>query len=386
MIGSDDVKVQSRAASLGLSGRAWHARAIAAQLSAPGRALVALGCALAAIAVRYALDPWLGSAHVYTIAFAATAVAALVGGWRAGLLCAVVAQVGSNVLFLAPRGSYTSPLIDVDGAAFYLTAAVLLYATHIAVESLRAFRALVRRLDQADRAKSELLAVIAHELRNPVSAIDLSAKCLRVAGDRQALERALGVIERQSRYMARLVDDLTDASRVEAGKVRLDIGEHAVHVLLSNARELVEASLQKRRQVLEIRASEGLRVRVDGARIVQVIANLLHNASKYSAEGSSIWLDARSEDSQVCIKVIDHGQGIPREQIESVFDTYAQLNPGSDGLGLGLSLVRKLVRLHGGTIRALSRGPGEGSVFEIWLPAAPPPAASLASGAATAFQ
>jgi signal transduction histidine kinase len=345
-------------------------RAIAAQLSPAGQILVAIGCAACAVGIRYALDQWLGSDHVYTIAFAATAVAALVAGWRAGLLCAVLAEIGSNVLFLDPRGTYTSPFVDAASVTFYLMTAVLLYATRIAVESHRAFRILVQRLDQADKAKSDLLALIAHELRNPVSAIELSAHCLRLPGADPAMaERALGVIERQTRHIARLVEDLTDASRVEAGKVTLKIEDQPLDVLLSNAGELVEPSLRNRRQVLRIDARPGLRVQVDGARMVQVLANLLHNASKYSPEGSTIWMDARAEASQVCIKVTDQGMGIPREQIESVFDSYAQLTPGSDGLGLGLSLVRKLVRLHAGTIRALSRGPGEGSTFEICLPA-----------------
>jgi signal transduction histidine kinase len=353
------------------AGGSWRSRAIGAQLSRVGKVSVAIGCALFAVAVRYALDRWLRSDHVYTIAFAATAVAALVAGWPAGLLCAVLAQVGSNILFSEPRGHFTSPLVDVAGLTFYVMAAVLLYATHIAVASHRAFRGLVQRLDQADKAKSELLALIAHELRNPVSAIDLSAHCLRAAaGDPSAAERALGVIERQSRHIARLVEDLTDASRVEAGKVTLIIGEHPVDAMLSNASELVEPSLRRRGQVLCIDAAEGVRARVDSARIIQVLANLLHNASKYSPDGSTIWMDARLREAQVCIEVTDEGRGIPRDQIESVFYTYAQLTPGSDGLGLGLSLVRKLVLLHGGTIRASSRGPGEGSTFEICLPAA----------------
>jgi signal transduction histidine kinase len=353
------------------AGSSWRSRAIGAELSPLEKVWVAVGCALFAVAVRYALDPWLGSDHVYTIAFAATAVAALVAGWRAGLLCAVLAQVGSNILFLDPRGHFTSPLVDVAGATFYVMAAVLLYATNIAVESHKAFRALVQRLDQADKTKSELLALIAHELRNPISAIDLSAYCLRgAAGDRGAAEHALGVIERQSRHIARLVEDLTDASRVEAGKVTLKIGEHPVEAMLSNASELVEASLRQRGQVLRIESAEGLRARVDSARIVQVLGNLLHNASKYSPEGSTIRMNARLREAQVCIRVTDEGKGIPRDQIESVFDTYAQLTPGSDGLGLGLSLVRKLVHLHGGSIRAMSPGPGQGSTFEIRLPAA----------------
>jgi signal transduction histidine kinase len=373
LVRSEDVNARAAAAPVAYAPaeHSWRTRAIAAQLSPAGQLLVAIGCAACAVGIRYALDPWLGSEHVYTIAFAATAVAALVAGWRAGLLCAVLAEIGSNVLFLDPRGTYTSPLVDAASVTFYLMTAVLLYATRIAVESHRAFRILVQRLDRADKAKSELLALIAHELRNPLSAIELSAHCLRVPGADPAMaERALGAIERQTRHIARLVEDLTDASRVEAGKVTLKIEHHALDALLSNAGELVEPALRKRRQVLRIDARPGLRARVDGARIVQVLANLLHNASKYSPEGSTIWMDARAEASQVCIKVTDKGMGIPREQLESVFDSYAQLTPGSDGLGLGLSLVRKLVQLHSGTIRALSRGPGEGSTFEICLPAA----------------
>jgi signal transduction histidine kinase len=263
-------------------------------------------------------------------------------------------------------------MFDPEGATFYLMTAILLCVTEMAVRAQRSLRVLLKRLGQADAAKSELLALIAHELRNPLSAIGLALERLEIAGaNPQARERAMGVIHRQLPHIARLTDDLTDASRIQTGKVSLDIAEHRMVDLVSTARDLVEVSLDQRKQRIELNVDETLTVCADGARIVQVLANVLHNASKYSPDGTTITVDSHMEGACACIKVTDQGFGIPNEQLEWVFDTYAQLKPGGDGLGLGLSLVRKLVHLHGGTIKALSRGAGEGSTFEICLPLTP---------------
>jgi signal transduction histidine kinase len=353
--------------------RAWLTRAIGAQLSVWGELLVAIGCAAAAVGIRFLLDYWLKAQQVYTIAFPATAVAALVGGWRAGALCAVVSQLSIGVLFVEPRGSFVFSDRDVAQAVtFYLMTAVLLCVTELAVRAQRALRLVIMRLNEADRAKTELLALIAHELRNPVSAIGLAAARLESDGRTDDRKKALSVIERQLSHVRRLVEDLTDASRIQNGKVSLQMGQHRVAELLGRAVELVEPALEQRHQVLSLDCSEAIEIRVDGARIVQMMANVLHNASKYSPDQTMIRVSVKQDERRVCIKVVDQGVGIPNEQIEWVFDTYAQLKPGADGLGLGLSLVRKLVELHGGTIKALSRGAGEGSTFEICLPAQEP--------------
>lgn len=350
----------------------WPARWIAMPLSFAGELAVAIACAAAALGIRYVLDPWLAHQHVYTIAFAATAVAALAAGWRAGVVCALLAQLGSNYLFVEPRGTFSLSADDAAQAVtFYLMAAVLLGVTHIAVKAHRALGLLVLRLRHGDQAKTELLATIAHELRNPVAAMQLAAWRLQLGGDEEVREKALAVIDRQLSHVNRLVDDLTDASRIHNGKVSLRLASHQVAELLNRACELVEPALQRRRQRLLVECGGGLAVRVDGARIVQVFANVLHNASKYSPDATAIRVHVERRGAYACVKVIDEGVGIPHEQLEWVFDCYAQVKKGSDGLGLGLSLVRQLLKLHGGAIQALSRGAGEGATFEVSLPLAP---------------
>ncbi|TFZ00113.1 sensor histidine kinase [Ramlibacter humi] len=350
----------------------WATRVIAMPLSFSGELGVAIACAAVAIGIRFLLDPWLAQQHVYTIAFAATAVAALVAGWRAGVVCALLAQLSSNVLFVEPRGTFsTSPEDAAQAATFYLMALVLLLVTNVAVRAHRALGSLVLRLRHADEAKTELLATIAHELRNPVSAMQLAADRVEMDDRPEVREKAVAVINRQLAHVTRLVEDLTDASRIHNGKMSLFTAPHRVSELLNRASELVEPSLQRRRQRLVLECADQV-VKVDSARIVQVFANVLHNASKYSPDGTGIRVTVETLGKQVCIKVIDEGVGIPNEKLEWVFDCYAQVKTGGDGLGLGLSLVRRLLELHGGTIKALSRGAGEGATFEVSLPLAPP--------------
>lgn len=350
----------------------WSTRVIAVPLSASGEAGVAAACAFASIAIRFGLDPWLAHLHVYTIAFAATAVAALMGGWRAGLACALLAQLGSNLLFVEPRGTLSFTGDDAaQTVTFYLMAAVLLCVTHIAVQAHRALRLLVLRLRSADQAKTDLLATIAHELRNPVSAMRLATHRIEIDDQPAGRRKAAGVLERQLAHVSRLVDDLTDASRIHNGKISLHVARHRVSDLIGRAAELVEPSLRQRRQSLRLHGDEQADIRADGARIVQVLANVLHNASKYSPDGTAIHVHVEAGPRRACIRVVDQGVGIPHDKLEWVFDCYAQVKQGNDGLGLGLSLVRRLVELHGGTITALSRGTGEGSTFEVCLPRLP---------------
>jgi K+-sensing histidine kinase KdpD len=348
-------------------------RVIAMELSWAGELGVAAGCAIAAVVIRFALDRWLGQQHVYTIAFAVTAIAALVAGWRAGVACAVLAQLSSNVLFVEPRGRVSWSGEDIaQTVTFYLMVVVLLCVTHLAVQGHRALGLLVLRLRHADEAKTDLLASIAHELRNPVSAMQLAVARMEMGEQGESRQKPLAVIQRQLTHITRLVEDLTDASRIHTGKVSLRIERHDVAGLLARAAELVEPALDQRRQCLQMDGGMGAVVKVDGARIVQVFANVLHNASKYSPDGTDIRVTVDTQGRDVCIEVIDEGAGIPNEKLEWVFDCYAQVKAGSDGFGLGLSLVRRLLELHGGTIKALSRGEERGATFQVLLPLAEP--------------
>jgi two-component system CheB/CheR fusion protein len=220
----------------------------------------------------------------------------------------------------------------------------------------------------ADQQKTNFLAVLAHELRNPLSALRMAADLLRRSplGDREC--RAVESIGRQLSQVDRLVKDLSDASLINQGKVVLERTDQKLAALVGAAVESVQECLRARQQQAEVNVPPDIVVHVDASRIVQVLTNLLHNASKFSPAGGVIRITAQGDAVQVAMKVEDAGAGIPHDRLEWIFDSYAQLNPAGGGLGLGLSLVRKLVVLHGGQVRALSRGPGQGSTFELTLP------------------
>jgi signal transduction histidine kinase len=253
----------------------------------------------------------------------------------------------------------------------------------------------VRDLQEADRRKDEFLAVLAHELRNPLAPI-VNAGQILLREDAAEEERraAREVIDRQVRQMARLVDDLMDVSRISHGRIELrkrtvDVAEVARRAI-ETSRPLIAA----RGHHLDVTLpSEPLLAEADPTRLEQVFSNLLNNAAKYTEPGGRIHLAAERVDGHAVIRVRDSGIGISPEQLSGLFEMFAQgdrsLERAQGGLGIGLGLARSLVEMHGGTVRADSAGPGRGSEFTVRLPllaaapeAAGPPAtaASPASG------
>jgi len=230
-------------------------------------------------------------------------------------------------------------------------------------------------LKQADRRKDEFLAVLAHELRNPLAPILNAVKLLQLRGPESPdLSRQHGVIERQVSHMARLLDDLLDVTRIAQGKIALRKEPLAVAKLMERAIETVHPLVQKKRQQLQTTLpSSRVRVEGDADRLVQALGNLLANASKFTPEGGRIWLAGEQSGSEVAIAVRDTGCGIDPAQLPRIFDLFAQAD-GSDqehpsgGLGIGLTLARSLVTVHQGRIEARSQGPGRGSEFIIRLP------------------
>jgi signal transduction histidine kinase len=234
--------------------------------------------------------------------------------------------------------------------------------------------------EAATRAKDEFLAMLGHELRNPMSPIVLAVQLLRVRGRD---DPELDIIERQVRQLERLVDDLLDVSRIARGKIQLQRERVSIVDVLARAIETARPSLGDRDHALSVDAAEPLPVDGDPARLEQVFANLLTNASKYSDVGRPIHIVARAVDGFAEVRVEDQGIGIRPELLERVFDLFMQqpqsLDRSAGGLGLGLAIVKNLVTSHGGYVRAESEGPGKGSRFIVGLPSAS--GASGASGA-----
>ena len=234
---------------------------------------------------------------------------------------------------------------------------------------------LLSELEAANRSKDEFLAMLGHELRNPLSPITTALELMKLRAGGQASREEL-VIERQVRHLIRLVDDLLDVSKITRGKVELKREVVEIADVISRAVEIASFLFEQRghRLLIEV-PSQGLRLKCDPVRLAQVIANLLTNAARYTDLGGTVTLHARRQDEQIVISVADNGTGIASDMLERIFEPFVQNKRTQDraqgGLGLGLALVKNLVSLHGGEVAARSDGPGKGSVFSITLPALP---------------
>ena len=233
-------------------------------------------------------------------------------------------------------------------------------------------------LQEANRRKDEFIATLAHELRNPLAPIRTGLQILGAESSSAAsASRAREIIERQLTHMVRLVDDLLDISRITSAKVKLNKShitlQQVVETSVEASRPYIDASNQTLTVMVE---EEPVALFADLTRLAQALSNILNNAAKYTAPGGRIDLVARREGDGAVIRVTDNGSGIPTEMLDQVFDMFTQVGRTVDhaqgGLGIGLSIVRRLIGLHDGTVTATSEGPGKGSTFTITLPCADP--------------
>ncbi|WP_187395073.1 hybrid sensor histidine kinase/response regulator [Pigmentiphaga aceris] len=246
-------------------------------------------------------------------------------------------------------------------------------------------------LRASDRRKDEFLAVLAHELRNPLAPVRNGLQILRMAPhDTQKTNKVLGVMDRQLTHMTRLIDDLLDVSRFTSGKVVLRRERIPLRAVFDNALEASLHLIEASRHVLMSHFShEALFLDADATRLVQVVGNLINNAVKYTPDGGQIDLFGERDGNDVLIRVRDTGVGISSDMLPHVFDLFAQVSGSSlaraqGGLGIGLSISRQLIHMHGGTLRAESDGLGKGATFTVRLPmAAEPESERAAPGAAT---
>ena len=240
-------------------------------------------------------------------------------------------------------------------------------------------------LAELNRRKDEFLATLAHELRNPFAPIRTATELLQLHHDDPAItERALGILGRQVAHLVRLVDDLVDINRISRGEVELRLAPVELAAVVETALEISRPLLDQARHLVTVDVpATGLLVRGDRARLAQALSNLLNNAAKYTPPGGRVTVRGVAQWDQGVLAVTDTGAGIPADKLEEIFELFTRVkSPATgttDGLGIGLALVRRLVALHGGTVRAHSPGAGQGTTIELRLPLVPASAAAPAA-------
>jgi len=256
----------------------------------------------------------------------------------------------------------------------------------IAVEHPRLFRAAEAaraEAEHANRTKDDFLAMLGHELRNPLAPIVTALELMKYRGQGN-IEREREIIERQVRSLVLLVDDLLDVSRITHGRIELKREPVELADLVSKGLEVASLLLENRRHHVRVEVPRGLVVDADPTRIAQVVSNLLTNAAKYTEPGGHIDVFAERLGDDIVLRVRDTGIGIEPRMLSRIFEVFVQetqaLDRDQGGLGLGLAIVQNLVRLHGGTVAAASEGPGSGSEFVVTLPAATRPPRTATAG------
>ena len=271
----------------------------------------------------------------------------------------------------------TPRFTDSEGLLCYTGCTYDIHDTRTAADALR----------DADRRKDEFLAVLAHELRNPLAPLRNGLHIAKLmVTTASPLQQTVGMMERQLNHLVRLVDDLLDVNRINRGKVELRLAPLRLNEVLAQSIESCRHVIEAHRHTLTVDANaETVMVEGDAHRLAQVFSNLLVNSTKYTQDGGQIHLSLEQQGTQALVRVRDNGMGIRPEDLDRVFDMFAQVTKPEDrtdgGLGIGLFLVRALVTMHGGTVSVASEGLGKGSTFTVRLPLAN--AAHAADGAAT---
>jgi two-component system CheB/CheR fusion protein len=286
----------------------------------------------------------------------------------------------------SPIDDSASPIRNAEGEI----AGVVLVFRDVAIrrQAEKALHERSEQLAEADKMKNEFLAMLAHELRNPLAPIQNALHLIRLQGDKAADAPELwAIMERQVESLVRLVDDLLDVSRITRGKIGIHKQPVDVNAIVSRAVESSRPLIDARRQTLEVSLPyEPMRVDADLTRMTQVLLNLLNNAAKYTSEGGHIWLAVERGDGEAVFRVRDNGVGIRPEMLTKVFDLFSQseqtLDRAEGGLGIGLTLARRLTEMHGGSVVAFSDGPGKGSEFVVRIPLLTNPSPIAASAMA----
>ncbi|WP_422924858.1 ATP-binding protein [Singulisphaera sp. PoT] len=371
-----------------------------AKRSAFSRYATGLASVALATVIRVSLNPILGERFPYIFYFIALVFSAGTGGLGPGLAALAMSGLALRFLILKPMGSFwvMDPASEVGlwvymivGLAISTLGGFMWSARRRAEDSaeearekqVQLEREIVERkraeaaLREADLRKDDFLAVLAHELRNPLAPVRTALHLMKQPfANPSDFEAERSMAERQVVHLARLVDDLMDVSRISQGKIELRKETVDLGTILNQAIEASRGSLSERKLELTVDLPrERIRLEADPTRLEQVLDNLLSNAIKYTEVGGKIWISAERDRGDALVRVRDSGIGIEPEMLADIFGMFVQAGKrgsrAQGGLGIGLGLVKTLVELHGGVVTARSDGPGQGSLFEFRLPALP---------------
>jgi signal transduction histidine kinase len=341
------------------------------------------GYALAVLAVagglllRFLLNPLLGQQGPYLILALSIVLAALYGGFGPAMLATLLGTMVGTYLFVGTRPGWESVF-----EAQNITRTLLFIAIGLSISiiggrlkaSRRALSQTVSELRKSNRAKDQVLATVAHEIRNPLSALSTASEVLQRSTTNPArVAWAADIVTRQVNQIARMSDELMDTSKVLHGKIDMRMESLDLRAVLGQALEQVDAFIAGRQHKLAADLPDApAPVQGDAGRLVQVFANLLNNAAKYTPPGGNIALKLSGADAGWQVTITDSGQGFDQSGGDELFEPFVQA-PGvvsteTSGLGLGLAIVKRIVELHGGRVVATSPGVGQGATFSVLLP------------------
>jgi len=335
-----------------------------------------------ALLLRWFMLPWVGYMFPFATVFGAVAIAVWIGGWKPATLAAAVGFVGASVLFLDPAGAFTiQGAGNALGALSYWASCALIiglgHAMREARDRYKRLEAEVREratdLQRADANKSRFLAVLSHELRNPMAPLLNGLTLLNMEPDHAVAAPIRAMMGRQIDHLRRLIDDLLDVSRIDRGKLELERERISVDAFVRHAVETTQPAIDAKSHKLVVHyAAEPVFVNGDHVRLSQVVSNLLSNAARFTPPDGLIEVAVRATELEALVLVKDSGIGFEPGDELRMFEMFVQLEgartSGQGGLGLGLTLVRRIAEMHGGSVEAHSAGPGQGCEFLLHLP------------------
>ena len=366
----------------------WLGGMSARERSTPLHSIAAYGAAVVvmttALLLRWFMLPWAGDSYPFATVFGAVALAVWIGGWRPGVVAAAVGFVGATILFIDPSVAIGSKGAgNALGALSYWVSCALIIGLGHAMRDARdrhqrlesEVRQRAQELQRADANKSRFLAVLSHELRNPMAPLLNGLTLLDMQPSPADAGRTRAMMGRQIDHLRRLIDDLLDVSRIDRGKLELERKRISVDAFVRHAVETAQPVVDAKSHELVVHyPPEPIFVDGDHVRLSQAVSNLLNNAAKFTPPGGRIEVAVTATEREAVVSVRDSGIGFGKGDELQMFEMFVQLDaaravsPG--GLGLGLMLVRRIIEMHGGAVEARSAGPDKGSEFVLRLPRA----------------